>query len=124
MARQSAQWILTPHSLICARRFQAHPTTQHHKREIVMNTRITFSVLVTCAAATLFIGCGGGGGSSGGGGDMTPPPSETVNFNATVRTLATQPESPDAASESPMDLNTPTWVFDNEDDTAFDDLFL
>lgn len=90
-----------------------------------MNTRIKFGFVIVCTAATSLFGCGGGGHHGGSGGGTTPPPVEPVNFNATVRALATKPESRDgAASQSPMDLNTPTWVFENDDETAFDDLFL
>ena len=83
------------------------------------------AALSLCA---LLASCGGGGGSGGhgdAGGGMSPPPAAntSVNFNATVRALATQSTSPDSAtSDEAMDVNTPTWVFEDADD-AFDDLF-
>jgi hypothetical protein len=95
-----------------------------------MITHFSLKRLTSYVAAVLMAGCGGGSGHGGGNGSsMTPPPSApppaaTVNFNATVRALATDPESPSGAtSKNPVDVNTPVWVFENEDDTAFDDLF-
>jgi len=93
-----------------------------------MKTLFELRKIAAISSCLLLASCGGGGGSGGHGnegGSMSPPPaaSTEVNFNATVRALATQAASPDSAtSEEAMDVNTPKWVFEDVDD-AFDDLF-
>jgi hypothetical protein len=97
-------------------------------KENAMSNLFDFPKAVALTASILLAGCGGG---SGGGHDdndsNTPPPPPVtrmeVNFNDTVRTLATQPISAGAASAEPMDVNTPIWIFDDADD-AFEDVFL
>lgn len=77
---------------------------------------------VVTIASFLLAACGGGGGDSGGGDTGAPPPAvTTTSFNSVMRDVVSIDTAADAEPGLPLDVNTQSWVF-AEDEEAFSDL--
>lgn len=78
---------------------------------------------VLAIASCLLAACGGGGDYDGGdaGGGTAPPPAATTSFNRVVRDVVSIEPVADIEPGMPLDVNTQSWVFE-EDEEAFSDL--
>jgi hypothetical protein len=92
-----------------------------------MKASFTTGLAFAFGISLLTAGCGGGGSAGGGSyvgnggmdtGTAPPPAMSSTNFNAFVKEQFAQMSD----TSDPADMNDRQWEFNDDDETAFDDV--